>query len=284
MPVRPPRGGSSKFYRRFDFGGLVNLLMLDTRLVGREKQLSFGEFRRSGSTDADETRTAVMEESRTLLGDEQRQWLERNLSESTARWQLLGQQVLMARYELPVEVVDTLRSKDPSREALLVQEIIPRVDASEEGEPVPEEEKIPYNLDAWDGYAAERDAILGLIKENGQSLIVFAGDTHNAWVSRLTTSSGESVGAEFGTPSVSSPGFESRLGAPGAEALAGLMKRSITDLLWADFSQRGYVVVTFEPQGVRADFEFVSSVKEESFYRYGGAAVTVFSDLSVEVA
>ncbi|WP_262922927.1 alkaline phosphatase D family protein [Hymenobacter cellulosilyticus] len=34
----------TKIYRSFDFGGLVNLLMLDTRMVGRDKQLSLTDY------------------------------------------------------------------------------------------------------------------------------------------------------------------------------------------------------------------------------------------------
>ncbi|MGF1605454.1 MAG: alkaline phosphatase D family protein [Rhodothalassiaceae bacterium] len=42
MPVRDPANGpGDKIYRRFDFGDLASLIMLDTRLIGRDMQLSY---------------------------------------------------------------------------------------------------------------------------------------------------------------------------------------------------------------------------------------------------
>ena len=41
MPIRDPETGRRvKTYRSFDFGGLATLIMLDTRLIGRDEQLS----------------------------------------------------------------------------------------------------------------------------------------------------------------------------------------------------------------------------------------------------
>ncbi|GAB3541387.1 hypothetical protein GCM10027443_40670 [Pontibacter brevis] len=69
---------------------------------------------------------------------------------------------------------------------------------------------LPYNLDAWDGYPVEREIIYTAAA--GRKLISLAGDTHNAWYSDLTAVSGNKVGAEFATASVSSPGFEALFG------------------------------------------------------------------------
>ena len=67
---------------------------------------------------------------------------------------------------------------------------------------------IPYNLDAWDGYAAARETVLGMARALDKNLVSLAGDTHNAWASDLKDLSGNAVGVEFATSSVTSPGFE----------------------------------------------------------------------------
>ena len=45
--------------------------------------------------------------------------------------------------------------------------------------------KIPYNLDAWDGYGAERQQIIEAALQLGKKLVSLSGDTHNAWGSIL---------------------------------------------------------------------------------------------------
>src|SRR5690606_922135 len=71
---------------------------------------------------------------------------------------------------------------------------------------------LPYNLDAWDAYAAERERILAAAHALDRNLVVLAGDTHNAWASDLTLCDGRAVGVEFAVPAVSSPGLEEYLG------------------------------------------------------------------------
>ena len=67
----------------------------------------------------------------------------------------------------------------------------------------------PYNLDAWDGYAVERERVLSLFE--GKRVVNLAGDTHNAWFSNITDLQENTVATELASPSVSSPGFESFL-------------------------------------------------------------------------
>jgi alkaline phosphatase D len=64
-------------YRRLSFGPMLDLIMLDTRHVGRDSM-------------SQETG------SRSILGDQQFHWLKNQLIESQARWRILGNQVLMA--------------------------------------------------------------------------------------------------------------------------------------------------------------------------------------------
>jgi alkaline phosphatase D len=75
-------------YRRFSFGNLADLFMLDTRIVGRDEQVATAK-----------DIAAVERASRQLLGQEQEQWLFQGLRESTRaerRFQILGQQIMFA--------------------------------------------------------------------------------------------------------------------------------------------------------------------------------------------
>jgi alkaline phosphatase D len=86
MPLRSS-SDDAPIYRSFACGDLLDLLMLDTRLVGRDEQAS----------DCDLTR--IDDPARQLLGREQESWLLTELAASQARgtrWRLIGQQVIFA--------------------------------------------------------------------------------------------------------------------------------------------------------------------------------------------
>jgi len=89
MPIRDDDSNELnsqlRIYRRFEFGKLFDLNMLDTRIFGREK------------LDA----SASNEPERQLLGLEQENWLYLNLMDGKNRgaaWQVLGQQVILAPF------------------------------------------------------------------------------------------------------------------------------------------------------------------------------------------
>lgn len=87
MPVREAPSANFRMYRQFAFGDLADLMMLDTRIEGRDRQV------------AREDVAAIELASRQLLGAAQEDWLSEGLRDSTAArkpWQLLGQQVMFA--------------------------------------------------------------------------------------------------------------------------------------------------------------------------------------------
>ena len=74
-------------YRQFAFGDLADLLMLDTRIEGRDQQVPRDDI------------AGIERASRQLLGTAQEEWLWDGLRDSTAAgkpWQILGQQVMFA--------------------------------------------------------------------------------------------------------------------------------------------------------------------------------------------
>jgi alkaline phosphatase D len=269
----------SKIYRRFEFGNLVNLLMLDTRIVGRDKQLSLSDyFSSTGVFNAAAFGTAWQNPSRSMLGADQRAWLGSALGGSSARWQVLGSQVLMGKMYIPAELLPIIAQLVTAPSATLLAQystvatqlstIKARVLANDPTVTAAERARVstvlPYNLDAWDGYPAERENLYAAA--GNKALISLAGDTHNAWHSNLTTSAGHRAGAEFACSSVSSPGFEALL-AGNSAAIAGFEQSNqllIDDLQYLDASKRGYILATFTASNATAEYRYVAGLETEN--------------------
>ncbi|MCW8126605.1 alkaline phosphatase D family protein [Microbulbifer halophilus] len=281
LPIRPPQGDRNpQIYRSFRFGDLLDLHMLDTRVIGRDRQIDYAEYtNEDGSFDGRAFAAALAEPGRTLLGQKQRNWLAQTLEQSTGHWQLLGQQVLMGRMHLPAEIMRNFFSGDKSNDT--TAELVELKTASLRGEPLSDsqrarlEQVLPYNLDAWDGYAVEREALYRHAAELGKNLVVVAGDTHNAWCNRLTDDRGEVVGMEFATPSVSSPGMENylKLDEKSAGEMARGMSVLIDDLRYCNLHQRGYMEMTFNRESVQTEWKFIDNIHSTEFAEVGSHRV-----------
>ncbi|RPA64433.1 alkaline phosphatase [Shewanella frigidimarina] len=290
LPIRPwSEGNHEEIYRSFNYGNLVDLHMLDTRVLARDKQLEYSQYidATTGAFNSATFLTDVTDTNRTLLGQTQLLWLQQTLLQSTAKWQVLGQQVLMGKMLMPAAIATQQMSIPQFAELAGLAQLAGRAQA---GDPTLTAEElaylqanqakltpeviallqlpaIPYNLDAWDGYAYEREVILATAKSLQHNLVVIAGDTHNAWANDLTDSGGDIVGIEFATSSVSSPGLEYYLGLSDAEmpateaAIVGL----IADLKYANLKDRGYLLLTFTENEVRSDWQYVDTILDKTF-------------------
>ena len=196
MPIRENTQEREIAYRSFSFGNLVDLHMLETRLVARDKELDYQNYIDPETETIDMQMLNTDLQSQTLLGRDQLEWLQGKLAGSTAIWQVLGQQVLMGRMELPVELLAHL--DNPSlrlaNDIFELTEIKQRVQGNDPSVTQRERDRIntvlPYNLDAWDGYPAEREAVLGVAYSADKNLVVLAGDTHNGWANNLKDAEG----------------------------------------------------------------------------------------------
>jgi alkaline phosphatase D len=254
LPVRMPDPANPlKIYRSFDFGTLASLHMLDTRIIGRDMQVDLDAYLQ-GAADSP---------SRQLLGAEQSDWLSARMAASSATWQVLGQQVLMARMEVPLSVASAFTLETVS-EFVLAQST-PENLRSDSQRALLAQRRVPYNLDAWDGYPAARETVLAAARSMGKNLVSLAGDTHNSWASNLTDATGQRVGIEFATPSVSSPGLETLLPLISGPVLTDAFPRMVRDLRYAETSKRGYLVLTLTPAEARADWTEVSTVLSHSY-------------------
>jgi alkaline phosphatase D len=294
MPIRNV-ADKERIYRRFEFGNLVSLYMLDTRMLARDKPLDYADFELSTATGQGEFVNALGADDRALLGSEQLTWLTDGIKTSDNRWQVLGQQVLMTKMHLPIEVMLLLSSLQTTQasggdpRAMLAQANILFAELAQikirvlkgdltvtPAELARVETTVPYNLDAWDGYAYEREVLLGTAVAAQKNLVVLAGDTHNAWAGQLKTDTNNPIvasknaGVEFATASVSSPGLEEYLALTTQDAqtvaqIEQVIALLVNDLAYNNLVNRGYLTVTFTKEQANAQWNYVSTIKAADY-------------------
>jgi alkaline phosphatase D len=258
MPIRTAaQTDQAPIYRAFEIGQLADLIMLDTRLHGRDEQFIYQrDLEKFGGAEAF-VKEQLMNPERTILGADQENWLGSQLAVSHDRgsvWQVIGQQVLMGKLTTPLIPQDTIDKMElPERYSQRLQGLQQIAQA-----------KLPLNLDAWDGYPACRERIHGLFTEFAKNPVVLAGDTHNAWAFNMRNGSGYAVGVEIGTPGVTSPGMEAYLPAP-PEMMREALLSSSAELHDLDTSRRGWTVVEFTPEQVTSTWRFVSTILESKY-------------------
>ncbi|MEM6298370.1 MAG: alkaline phosphatase D family protein [Bacteroidota bacterium] len=197
MPIRTDVTQES-LYRTVSYGDLAEIIMLDTRIEGREEQIN------------DVTNPALYSPTRTLLGETQRDWLTDNLANSTAKWKILGNQIIFSEFN--VGVFGPVLGQTPA-------------------------ETESTFLDIWDGYPLERDLLIDYISDNNINNVVWlTGDFHcsfaydvakrptafgwdGATPSYDPTTGAGSVAIEFATPSVSSANFDENFDTPAFQPL-----------------------------------------------------------------
>ncbi len=79
LPIRD--NSYHELYRSFKLGTLLELVILDTRIAGRTKQVD------------SESDAGYNDSARTILGKDQYSWLMNKLTDKTTRWKIIGNQV-----------------------------------------------------------------------------------------------------------------------------------------------------------------------------------------------
>ena len=299
-----------KIYRRFDFANILSLHMLDTRIEGRVQQyanygtaVSVADYQPyiSGLTTGSDI-------NRTMISATQLDWLQKGFASSTAKWQVLGNQDIMAKIWWPANVLTSLGAVyfNPSAAnqaafsqsvtdyltAKMTQALGGSLTATQTALLDPTANpKLPYNLDAWDGYPLNRELVLQSVQALNKPLITLSGDSHNAWFAQLTTLKGQKVGVEFAGSSVTSPGFESLGLASIAPALDGSINSKqwidgngknfgmIDDLNFIDTKSRGYLMMTFTLDNVKGEYIYLDTVVSNTYKSSIGKTITVTPDL-----
>lgn len=217
MPLRVsalPKGPHMRLYRSASFGQLANFAVLDTRQYrtdqpngDRLKPLEGDVFR----SDAE------------MLGQPQERWLQHELARSTAKWNVLAQQVMMARVDRKVG----------------------------------EERK--FSMDQWAGYDVPRRRLLSyLASQQISNPVVLTGDIHTNWVNDLKIdfddANAPTVATEFVVTSITS-------GGDGQDQTPDT-PRLLEENPFVKFynAQRGYVRCTVTPGSWKSDYQVVPFV------------------------
>jgi alkaline phosphatase D len=182
-------------YRRFAFGSFLDLFMIENRSYRSPHACGEGDvLQRYVPLGC----TNLNNPEQSMLGTRQRDWLISGLTSSKATWKLMGNQTFFGRLAL----------------TFMGQQLA------------------PLNVDAWDGFNAERRQLTDAIREAKVSnFLIATGDLHTYISSDIKADYGNSspfafsnyLGTEFMTPAVTS----SNLG----EMLAAKMDANQRDLL-----------------------------------------------------
>ncbi|MEM1356891.1 MAG: alkaline phosphatase D family protein, partial [Bacteroidota bacterium] len=274
MPIRETQ--DQRVYRTVSYGDIADLIMLDTRLEGREQQIRNIEDSTLYATD------------RTLLGTTQKTWLLDQLKNSTARWKIVGQQVIFAEFNIGWAGQIT-GATFAQTESLF--------------------------LDIWDGYPAERQQLIDFIDTNDiDNVVILTGDFHSSFAFDIaqppvdlqfrevpsegllpfydTTTNykpvtGEgAVAVEFATPSISSANFDENLGTTTALGLQFQLNRPIVapgqvvqgnpnpHMKYVDLIRHGYFILDVKPGSVQADYYYTPILEPAITESFGVGAYT----------
>ena len=166
VPLRLPDqtgAAGTRFWRRFTFGDLADLSVLETR-QNRSEQIPLGD------------ETALSDPDRHLPEPAQMSWLTSGLK-APRTWHLVGNQVVLAQFRLPA-TPDVLA---------LLPTMLPMLSA-----PVPGGGYV-FNTDQWDGYLADQKTLLTAMSTSVGDTVVLTGDIHSSWANDLPLDPGTYV-------------------------------------------------------------------------------------------
>lgn len=220
-----PRGGAMRLYERFAWGQLAAFHMLDDRQY-RQVQVCPSPRRGGGSNVVDDIACPERNDpQRSILGATQEQWLRAGLDASPARWNILGQQSIMAQID---------RTPGPGA---------------------------THWTDSWDGYPAARRRLLDFIAERKPgNVVVIGGDVHSHWVCDLKPDfarpEAPAVATEFCGTSITSQGR--------AQARIAALLPDNPHVHFASSERRGYVVMNLSARNCQVQLRGIENEKLRS--------------------
>jgi alkaline phosphatase D len=252
MPIRGvPAGADTRIFRRFRYGDLMSLVMLDTRLYGRDRQADAGPEATPESVAA-----ALGDPERQLLGHRQQGWLRRTLTaDADATWQVIGQQVMLA----PVRAPELGPLLDFERPSMLPREQLDHYVALSKGNP-------PMVLDTWNGYPHAREAFLADLQAHARNPVVLSGDLHTSMANDVYRQGGDKpVTVEIMPPSVSSPGFDEYLPLRAPGALTDATRAINPAVRYMDTQRRGWVHLSVATDECVAEWRLIDTVHSRDY-------------------
>jgi len=233
MPIREVTDPGIHLYRTFHFGGLADLVMLDTRAL-RDRQVA--------SANA----AALADPSRTLMGAAQEAWMFDQLRASqraNTPWRLLGQQIMFASITPP-------GARPTNTDAW-------------DGYPAQRGRVLDF---------IDRERVRDLVVLTGDAHSSWGFDIpRNPW-NGYRSNGGGSLAVEFVAPAISSPPPAMFAAQDGNEAAAAV-RVALPHLKYLDGVRRGYVVVDVTRSAVKANWYFSRDVRVHSDAEVAGGSV-----------
>jgi alkaline phosphatase D len=223
MPMRRemvPHGPHARIYTRAAFGNLANFFVLDDRQY-RSPQVCPRPGRGGSNTLDVADCKEFFNPEREMLGREQSLWLNANLSQSRARWNILAQQTPMTQFDQK-----------------------------------PGAGRIAWT-DGWDGYPVARKRLLDFISSNKiQNPVVIGGDVHSFNVNDLKLdyedAAAPAIATEFVGTSVTSQAWS-------MERLRPMLADN-PHMKFVESGFRGYVRVELSATQMKTDLRAMESV------------------------
>lgn len=297
MPIREQVG--DKIYRKMSYGNLADIIMLDTRLEGRDKY----------PVNFDDVDPAAPN-NRKMLGNEQLAWFKDNLKNSTAKWKIIGNQVIFANYNVGFAAVNetvtsAVANTLPSQ---MIASSVSGIDVVTVTGPLylPAIRTTENNfIDNWKVYPVERAGIIDFISTI-PNVVFVTGDSHCSWAfdvvkdpvlyplaqalnvpqpspyyvfNTLTGIYDGSKAVEFGTPSISSPNFDEALGSAITAGFEYQINNPVAalgganynpHLKYVDLDQHGYFVLDLTAAAAQADFYYSNVTTTTNLETFGG--------------
>ncbi len=233
LPVRRV-DDTDRIHRRLSIGGMVDVLLLD------ERQFRDPEVEATGPVASDGADApAIYDPERTMLGTDEREWLLGEIAASSATWRVLGSQLMLWPWRLS-------------------QGGPPSGDITHPGSYL--------NFTQWDGYQAERDAILRALDERGdRNAVVLSGDSHLFSVSGVALDfddpDAEPVLVELNGSSITSANADER-GLPESDLTEPGFKEANPQLLLFDSERHGLAVIELRRDGADAELRSPTSIED----------------------
>jgi alkaline phosphatase D len=290
MPMREPEPGRAfeSINRSFQFGDLATLIMVETRLVARSRQLEYdraGDIPLAVYDSADPatrkqvtdpaTLQAVMtavkagneppspyvigpdvkalyaiidDPERQMLGARQEEWIRLEVAKSVASGRTW--QIFGNQVVMArFQAPDFLRALGGPAGVAAVSAKAPPAAAKRLAKFATFFSfDIPMDLDGWEGYPAARERMYDAIKASNANAVVVSGDSHAAWVNQLYDAGGT-------TKVAAEFGVTSITSpsvgesVPGVDVAKLLMERN-REVLFNDQKSHGYTIVTIARDAV----------------------------------
>ena len=245
-----------------ELGELGTLAFLESRLTARSPVLDVSSLPIDPNAEMTEENIASVEawkrdvigdETRELLGDRQIGEIQAAFGASVAAgkpWRIIANQVIMAKVEFPdfTQTMPGWLRWIATRDNEFARRFI---NSTRFG--------IPFGLDMWDGFPAERERLYAALREVDADIITVTGDVHSYWATDLVDAQGHRLGSEFVTASVSSPAPFASFAAPGVN-YGDMFVDANPAVRHCNMRDHGYIRLRLTPEALDADYVRVSDI------------------------